>query len=386
MSFLQSLAAAFKGTAARVPLARAYNSPWIMADGGMARAPFEYGRAVRRAYLDNPVAQRAVRLVAEGIGQAALVPTEPDLAVLVTATSAGQALLETLASHLLLHGNGYVQIIKDARGRPVELFALRPERVSAIVGPDGWPEAYAYRVGEQAISIPVEDEDASPNIIHIKAYHPADDHYGAGCLSAADQAVAIHNAASCWNRSLLDNAARPSGALVYDGGDGAGLTPDQFDRLKDELAQAFSGEGNAGRPLVLEGGLKWQSLSMSPADMDFAALKAAAARDIALAFGVPPMLLGLPGDATYANYREANRALWRLTLLPLAAKLLSALSEGLTTWFPDSPLTVDLDRVPALAEDRELLWSQVSKADFLSLDEKRAMLGLAPMPKNLENK
>ncbi len=86
--------------------------------------------------------------------------------------------------------------------------------------------------------------------------------------------------------------------------------------------------------MLLEGGLTWQSMSMSPADMDFATLKAAAARDIALAFGVPPMLLGLPGDNTYANYREANRALWRLTLLPLAGKILSGIGEGLTPWFP----------------------------------------------------
>jgi phage portal protein BeeE len=90
------------------------------------------------------------------------------------------------------------------------------------------------------------------------------------------------------------------------------------------------------------------------------------------------MLLGLPGDATYANYREANRALWRLTLLPLAHKILGALGEGLEVWFPQARLAIDLDRVPALAEDRERLWSQVSGADFLSADEKRAMLGLAP--------
>ena len=91
------------------------------------------------------------------------------------------------------------------------------------------------------------------------------------------------------------------------------------------------------------------------------------------------MLLGLPGDATYANYREANRALWRLTLLPLAGKILSALGEGLAPWFPDDVLAINLDQVPALAEDRERLWSQVSAADFLSSDEKRAMLGLAPV-------
>jgi len=197
-----------------------------------------------------------------------------------------------------------------------------------------------------------------------------------GALAAAGQAIAIHNAASGWNRSLLENAARPSGALVYEGADGSSLTTDQFERLRAELSSAFAGEGNAGRPMLLDGGLKWQSMALSPADMDFAVLKSAAARDIALAFGVPPMLLGLPGDNTYANYREANKALWRLTLLPLASKLLAALREGLAPWFPDARLAIDLDSVTALSEDRERLWSQISEADFLSREEKRALLKL----------
>jgi HK97 family phage portal protein len=380
MSFLQTLAAAFKGDGARVPLARSFVTPWMFADGGGARAPYEYGSAVRRAYLENPVAQRAVRLFAEGIGGAPLLPADPALLALVNATSAGQSLLETLAACLLLHGTAYVQVLKDGRGRPVELFALRPERVSIVAGADGWPSGYSYRVGETALTIPLLDEDASPNLIHIRHFHPADDHYGAGCLAAADQAVATHNAAAAWNRQLLENAARPSGALVFESPDAGGLTTEQFDRLRNELASAFSGAVNAGRPMLLEGGLKWQSLSMSPADMDFATLKAAAARDIALAFGVPPMLLGLPGDATYANYREANRALWRLSLLPLGAKILYALVEGLAPWFPEASLAIDLDRVPALAEDRERLWTQVTAADFLSDTEKRAMLGLPDAP------
>ena len=377
MSFLQTLAAAFKGADSRVPLARSFTSPWLFGDLGDARAPFNYAQAVKRAYLENPVAQRAVRLVAEGIGGAALADSDPELTALVKATSAGQSLLETLASQLLLHGNAYVQVIKDGAGRPAELFALRPERVSVIAGSDGWPSGYTYKIGDKVLTIPLLDEDASPNLIHIKYFHPADDHYGAGCLAAADGAVATHNAAAFWNRMLLENAARPSGALVYDVGDGGGLSPDQFDRLKSELTEAYAGHANAGRPMLLEGGLKWQALSLTPADMDFATLKAAAARDVALAFGVPPMLLGLPGDATYNNYREANRALWRLTLLPLADKIFAALGEGLVTWFPDAALAVDLDRVPALAEDRERLWTQVSGASFLSDGEKRVMLGLS---------
>jgi HK97 family phage portal protein len=81
---------------------------------------------------------------------------------------------------------------------------------------------------------------------------------------------------------------------VFAADDSGGLTTEQFERLKDELNQSYAGGANAGRPMVLEGGLTWQSMALSPADMDFAELKAAAARDIALAFGVPPMLLGLP--------------------------------------------------------------------------------------------
>ncbi len=256
MSFLQSLAAAFKGGDGHVPLARSFTSPWLYADLGNPRTPFEYNSAVKRAYLDNPVAQRAVRLVAEGIGGAALVDTDPELTALVKATSAGQSLLETLASQLLLHGNAYVQLIKNGAGRPAELFALRPERMSVIAGSDGWPSGYAYKLGDKVLQIPLLDESASPNLIHIKSFHPADDHYGAGCLAAADQAVATHNAAGFWNRQLLENAARPSGALVYDAGDGGGLSPDQFDRLKAELTEAYAGQvrvnnpGSAGRIVV----------------------------------------------------------------------------------------------------------------------------------------
>lgn len=374
MSLLSTLASAFKGGGrGRAPLARSFVSPWSFA---IEPAPFEYRSAVRRAFLENPVAQRAVRLVAEGVGGAPLAAADARALKLVAAAGAGQSLLETLASHLLLHGNGYVQILRDGAGRPSELFALRPERVTIVAGDDGWPAAYRYAVGEKVLTLPIEDEEGWPALIHLKAFHPADDHYGAGCLTAAAQAVATHNAASAWNRALLENAARPSGALTMDAGEGNALTAEQFDRLRTELESAFAGAGNAGRPILLEGGLKWQNLSLSPADMDFAELKAAAARDIALAFGVPPMLLGLPGDNTYANYREANRALWRLTLLPLAGKILGGLSRGLEPWFPRLALAVDLDRVPALAEDRERLWAQVNAADFLERDEKRALLGL----------
>ena len=197
-------------------------------------------------------------------------------------------------------------------------------------------------------------------------------------LQAAAAAVDVHNAASRWSKSLLDNAARPSGALVYRGVDGMGaMTTDQFERVRGELESNHAGAGNAGRPMLLEGGLDWKLMGFSPSDMEFQKTKEAAARDIALAFGVPPMLLGLPGDNTYSNYQEANRAFYRHTVLPLMGKVGAAFAGWLGA-AATLELKLDLDQVPALAAERESQWSRIGGADFLSDDEKRALLGLPP--------
>jgi HK97 family phage portal protein len=341
--------------------------------------PRGYEAQVRDGYVGNPVAQRAVRLVAESVAWAPVSATDGAAGAAASARALGLAtppLLDAAAAQLLLHGNAFVQIVTDADAMPAELFALRPERVTVEPDAGGWPDAYVYRAGEVKTRLPALDGLGRPALVHVRAMHPLDDHYGLGCLGAAAGAVAIHNAATRWNKALLDNAARPSGALSV-GDKETALAPEQYERLRDELETHFSGAANAGRPLLLEGGLSWQAMSLTPADMDFVALKAAAAREIALAFGVPPMLLGLPGDSTYANYREANRALWRLTVLPLAEKLLGSLAAALGAWWPGLKLSVDVDQVTALAEDRERLWAQVTAADFLSREEKREMLGFS---------
>lgn len=363
---------------ARPVLARA----WGAGAAALGEWPASYEAQLRAGVIGNPVAQRAMRLVSEGAGATVLAAggVEADAGekalALIRRASAGQGLVETLACHLLLHGNGYVQIIAGADGRPAELFALRPERVSVEADARGWPAAYLYRVGDSVTRLCPEDGTGCMTVLQMKALNPLDDHYGLGCVGAAAGAVAIHNAATVWNKALLDNAARPSGAMVYDPADGSVMTPEQFERVKREMEIAFSGAANAGRPMLLEGGLDWKAMSLTPAEMDFVGLKAAAAREIALAFGVPPMLMGLPGDNSYANYREANKALWRQTILPLVAKICAGLAQGLQGWWPGLTLAADPDAVPALSDERTALWERVAAADFLSAEEKRALLGI----------
>jgi len=186
--------------------------------------------------------------------------------------------------------------VPGSAGGPAELHVLRSDRMSLIPGADGWPVAYDYTVGNRKHRFDMTAGVAP--ICHVRAFHPQDDHYGFSPMQAAAVALDVHSSASRWSKALLDNAARPSGAIVYRGADGQGaLSAEQYERLVAEMESHHMGARNAGRPMLLEGGLDWKPMGFSPSDMEFHKTKEAAARDIAIAFGVPPMLLGLPEEA-----------------------------------------------------------------------------------------
>ncbi|QIE54514.1 phage portal protein [Pikeienuella piscinae] len=360
----------------------------IHAAGRAIWGPRDETSLTRAGYQSNAVVFRAVRMVAEA---AAATPmrltsngaalTEHPVLSLLAAPNNGQdgaGLLEAVFGNLMLFGDAYLEAAAlDDRGAPAELHTLRPDRMRVIPGADGWPEAYEYRVSGRAHRFDMTTE-AQP-ILHMRGFHPLDDHYGMAPLTAAAAAIDIHNSAGKWSKGLLDNAARPSGALVYKGPDGATLSDEQFRRIVNELEDGHQGARNAGRPMLLEGGLDWKPMGFSPSDMEFLKTKEAAAREIALAFGVPPQLLGLPGDTAYSNYQEANRAFYRQTVLPLARRVGAALAGWLGwRWGEILRLTPDLDAIPALQSERESQWRRIAAADFLDAAEKRKLLGLPP--------
>ncbi|UWQ16994.1 phage portal protein [Jannaschia sp. M317] len=341
------------------------------------------GTLTRLGFTGNPVGFRAVKLIAEAAAAVPLVAGDgqarfdvhPVLELLRRPNGAqGQAeWFEALFGQLLLSGNGYVEAVGGG-GLPVELHVLRSDRMSVVPGTDGWPVAYDYAVGGRKHRFKVGE--VSP-VLHVRSFHPQDDHYGLSPMQAAATAMDVHNAASRWSKGLLDNAARPSGAIVNSGED---LSPDQYERLATEMEALHQGARNAGRPMLLDGGLDWKPMGFSPSDMEFQKTKEAAAREIATAFGVPPMMLGIPGDATYANYVEANRAFYRLTVLPLVGRVTEALSYWLAQQAGETlRIEADRDRIGALQADRDAEWSRIAGADFLTAEEKRRMLGLPPL-------
>lgn len=352
----------------------------------------------KTGFQANPMGFRAVKLICEAAAALPLILQDanqrfdqhPILTLIARPNGAqGRAeLLEAIYGHLLLSGNAYIEAVGQG-GLPRELHVLRSDRMAVVPGPDGWPMAYDYTVGGRTHRFAMSQTggaEAQP-ICHLKTFHPQDDHYGLSPLQAAAVAVDVHNAASAWSKALLDNAARPSGAIVYRGADGQSqLSSDQYDRLVSEIESNHQGARNAGRPMLLEGGLDWKPMGFSPSDMEFQKTKEAAGREIATAFGIPPMLMGIPGDATYANYQEANRAFYRLTVLPLAARVTAGLSAWLSGFTGEAvELRPDLDQIPALATERDAQWLRVGAADFLTSQEKRLLLGLPalaadPMP------
>ena len=365
-------------------------------------APRDYEAFAREGFMQNAIVYRAVRMISEAAASVPLLLYEGDAEIeqhplldLLARPSldhTGADLLEAWYGYLLVSGNGYVEAVA-VDGRLRELYALRPDRMKVVPGAEGWPEAYEYTCAGRTVRFEDEPVPGVRPILHVRLFHPANDHYGMSPVEAAAQAIDIHNTAGRWNKALLDNSARPSGALVYGGADGR-MTPEQFERLKAELEDGFQGPRRAGRPLLLEGGLDWKPLSLSPKDMDFVAARNGAAREIALAFGVPPMLLGIPGDNTYSNYQEAQRAFWRSTVLPLVTRTAKALSSWLApAWdalqrtpgaYPvhgESRLELrpDLDQIEALTSEREALWARIEKATFLTLNEKRQAVGYAPL-------
>jgi len=370
----------------------------VVAFGTAGRAvwsPRDAGSLTRNGFLRNPVGFRAVKLVAEAAAALPLIcqdavrrHEEHPLLRLIGRPNPAQGraeFLEAVYGHLLLSGNAWLEAVPGEAGWPGELHVLRPDRMAVVPGPDGWPVAYDYSVGGRTHRFDLRG--AVVPVCHLRAFHPMDDHYGLSPLQAAAVAVDVHGAASAWSKALLDNAARPSGAIVYRGADGAGsLSAEQYDRLVEEIETNHQGARNAGRPMLLEGGLDWKPMGFSPSDMEFHRTKEAAAREIATAFGVPPMLLGIPGDATYANYQEANRAFYRLTVLPLAQKVLADVSHWLAGFGGGAvEVRVDLDQIPALAAERDQHWARVGAADFLTVAEKRRLLGLPPLEGDRED-
>jgi len=291
---------------------------------------------------------------------------------------------QALYAYLQISGNSYILGVGGDNQPPTELYNLRPDRIRIKAGKRATPEAYHYIIGGQVVeSYDVDQATGKSKIKHIKLFNPLDDFYGMSPIMSSSIDIDQHNLANKHNVNLLQNGARPSGAVVFKPKDETGaqiqLSETQRSQLVNDINQRFGGTGNAGKPMLLEGDFDWKEMGLSPKDMDFTQLKHMSAKDIALVFGVPSQIIGIPDSQTYSNFSEAKLALYNETIIPLLDRVQSDLNEWLTPQFGDDlELRYNIDSIPAMAEQRRRVFESVTAGvqnGILTRNEAREQLG-----------
>lgn len=353
---------------------------------------------ITNGYSKNPIVYSCVRLIAQ---MASATPfllngkalEEDKSALAVTLSQPNDAmslpdLLDGLAVNLTIAGEAFLEGV-TIRSQLREMAIMRPDMVKVAPAADGSVARYEFDNGSsrKVFDVPLPNgrgDAAFSRVCHMRMFHPTDAWRGHSPMLAAASAIMEHNGVGDYARALLKNAARPSGALVYAPKEGSqNLTDDQYSRLKTELEDNYQGAKNAGRPLLLEGGLSWVPMALTPAEMGASENRQNAAREIALALGVPPLLLGMKGDNTFANYREAKIALWYQNVKPLVGKIAARMTRWVQPIHFGSIITPDYQNAPISEEERAIAYERMKGADWVKIDEKRAATGLTPLDNGL---
>lgn len=376
----------------------------ILNNDGQFSNDINFVTASQQAFERNVITYRCVQMVASAVGSLhwvlkniktrEAIPTHPLLDLLCNPNplQGKGTFFHNVQADKMLDGNYFIEMVKPSINQgttsppdnkaPLELWPLRPDMVQVIISNRRLPECYNYTAGTMGGDtkiFPVDQLTGNSNIIHGISYAPMRETQrgrGLSPVRAAWLSVQTHNEGQQWNRSLLKNGARPSGVLSTD----KQLDKDQIELLRELIADNHAGGRNAGKTMVTANGLKWTQVALSPQDMDFNNGKASAARDIATALGVPPVLLFLPGDTAYNNVSEARVAFYQETVLPEAYTLRDELNRRLVPLYGNNLyLDIDLDKIEALAPVRNEKWTFISNSQFLTQNEKRAALGYEPV-------
>jgi len=356
-------------------------------------SPAQYRTFAAEGYMTNPVVYRCINLIATAIAgipwklyrrvadnKDIHIENSPVLDLLNQPNPRmGQADFFTdLISYLQLSGNTYVRRVGPSNGAPKELYLLRPDRMTINEAEFNDPcyddiyPVYMYECNNLK-------ERIDPRWLwHGKLWNPLCDFYGMSPLQAAGKSIDQLNLSLDWNVALLQNSANPSGVLTSEGN----LTDEQISRLKEQLAVKYQSSINAGRPMLLEGGLTWAQMSLNPKDMQWDLGVKNATKFISMALGVDTSLLGDSSISTYSNFKDAEKAFYTSTVLPNMDRLRDDFLNGwLLPLFPnmeDYYFEYDRDGIEVLGEDRTIVWDRSMagfEAGLISLNEARDAIG-----------
>jgi len=278
----------------------------------------------------------------------------------------GSAFRMKAMAFLLIGGNSYL-----TRREPLnELYVMRPERVKVLPGNDIEPiRGYRYTVN----AIPRKPDFKREEVLHLKTFAPLDDWYGLSPIEVAAKEIDISSMGREWNMKLLQNDCRPPGGIIVEGT----LEEEQRERILKKFEEKMQGYKNAGRPPLLEGGVKWEPWAITPKDMDWLNSDKMNARKICSVYNVAPELIGDSENKTYSNYKEARKALYVEAILPDLDFLRDELNNWLTPAYDDDRLYLDYDKdaIEAIKEEQNAVYERQAQAYWRTINEKRQSCG-----------
>lgn len=365
----------------------------------MALVGYEFGgystrQQLTEGYLKNVIVYRCIKEITDAAGGIGIdvykngdIAGEKDpLAVFLTKPNKNYSWKRFVKSALtdyLYSGNCYIVAYDGLNGQqvtappttlPAELEIYAPYEVE-VEGTRYNQTAFKFSPemdGEKRF--PIDPLTGLSRILHFKTVNPQDPRYGISPLQPSAFNVDIHNHGSQWNLSLLRNSAAPSGIYRSD----QTMGDNEFARLKQEIKDNYSGSKNAGRTLILDGGLQYQQIALSPVDMDFISSLDTAARNIASAFGVPFPLV-IPEGSTYNNVKDARVALYENTVIPMLSEFLQELSRWFTLILKQPyDIRLNLESVSALEDKRATAFERMGLAvanGLITINEARTELG-----------
>lgn len=354
-----------------------------------------YWNFATEAYAKNVIAYHCIKRISESCADipirvkqgGEIVENHPILKLLKRPNplEGWKTFMRNAITHRLISGNSYILGNVVYTKKIMELTLLRPDRVTIMITSYNEPYEYMYTYYGRIFHYPIEPITQHSEVLHIKEPNPLNDLYGMSPIAAASMSVDQHNESSEWNKKLLENSARPPGILTMkDKSDSAPqMSKEQLAEVRELLDERITGSKNAGKIPILNFDMVWQSLGMSPTDMDWLNGKDTSARDICYAFGYPPHLLGLPDNSTYNNMSEAKLALYEETVIPLLQNYLEEISYYINYQMNlDIELVPDLDCVSALTPRRESARA-TARADLtagiLTINEAREEIGYEPV-------
>ena len=290
-----------------------------------------------------------------------------------------QKLIEASLINYLIYGNAYLERVIGYRKDIIELNLVPAGEVNIFESMQSHylPDSYSWSNHGQLKKYMVDQITGDCDLFHIKEYNPKSLIKGLSKLEAAGYSVDIHNLAMAWNKALLKNSARPSGVASTD----QILGDDSWNALKKQFEKIYSGSSNAGRPIILDSGLRWQTSGLSPLEMDFNKSLDTAARQIGGIFGVPFPLI-ITEASTYNNVKSAKEEFYIDTVIPLLESFLKSLSKFLGFEKEGYEFKLNLDSVSALSERRQARFKNMLDSvdkGILTIDEAREELGYEPM-------